>query len=66
MLTQWWGSSRVRADRIARSGQVRRVLVTWRRSTADFVTQDDNLNVLGRTGAREQLEPAEQPDRDQI
>ena len=28
--------------------------------------QDEDLDVLGRTGTREQLEPAEQPDRDQI
>lgn len=32
----------------------------------NFVTQDEDLDVLGRTGAREQLEPAEQPDRDQM
>jgi hypothetical protein len=30
------------------------------------VTQDEDLDVVGRTGAREQLEPAEQPDHDQI
>jgi hypothetical protein len=32
----------------------------------DFVAQDENLDVLGRSGAGEQPQPAEHCDRDQV
>lgn len=66
MLTQWSGEqpSQGGQDCPVWPGQARpgHLATEYR----NFVTQDEDRDVVGRTGAREQLEPAEAPDRDQI
>jgi hypothetical protein len=51
-------------DRPVWPGQMRPAHLA--RQHRDLVTQDQDLNVFGRGPAREQPQPAEQPDRDQI
>ena len=51
-------------DRTVRPAQARHGHLTAQHR--DLVAQDEDLGVLGRSTAREQSEPAEQPDRDQI
>jgi hypothetical protein len=66
MLTQVPGSMRVRADRIARFDQGQRRAADLATQHRDLVTQDQDLSVFGRGPAREQPQPAQQPDRDQV
>jgi hypothetical protein len=66
MLTQWSGEqpSQGGQDRPVWPGQARPGYLAA--EYGNFVTQDEDLDVLGRTGDREQLELAEAPDRDQM
>jgi hypothetical protein len=59
-------------EQAGQGGQDRSVWPTQARSGRlttqhrDFVTQDEDLDILGGGAAGEQSEPAEQPERDQI
>ena len=60
----WWGSRRVSADRIARSGYRGRGLAHLTAQYRDFVAQDQDLGVLRSSVAGGQSEPAEHRGRD--
>jgi hypothetical protein len=60
------GKWRINAAKMARSAQSRRGFGLVLRSTATSLAQDEQLDVLGRRGAAEQRQPAQEPVEDQV